>query len=228
MPHLVYLVKGDASIARAYERALARAGDFDLVIVVAKPDGLSSAYGHLADEVCGLDGRILPGLMQRYAAPRGPYETYETITLATFSGGYKLAERMLAVPEDADAIDAYVAIDSIHADFEEDQSDRSARDTQIAPFVAFAERAKAGEKVFWVGHSDVVTPQIGRAAYASTTQVAAEIARLAHGEGGCFCTRAFNVERSPMREHVSALVKWGPGFLEEAMKQLLANRSLVG
>lgn len=222
MAHIVYFVKGDASIIASYKQALSRVGDFDFVIVTASPDGLSSAYGRLADALCDPDGHICPGLAARFGAPRAPYET---TTLATFSAGYKLAERLLAIPADCDAIDAYVAIDSVHADFEADPADRTAKDAQIAPFVAFAKRAQAGEKLFWLGHSDVVTPQFGPKAYASTTQVSAEIVRLAGGEEGLFRTRAYNVEASPVKEHVAALVKWGPAFLAEAMTALLSSRT---
>ncbi|MEZ4297443.1 MAG: hypothetical protein R3B70_20945 [Polyangiaceae bacterium] len=219
MAHIIYFVKGDPSIVPAYKQALAPIGDFDFIVVTAVPDGLSSAYGRLADQCRNpATGRICPDLFRRYGAPRAPYET---TTLATFSAGYKLAERVLAVPSDASALDAYVAIDSIHADFEDD---RTPSDAQIAPYVAFAKRARAGEKLFWIGHSDVVTPQTGPSAYASTTQVANEILRLSGGEAGHFRRRAYNVETSPIREHVAALQKWGPGFLAEAMKELLSSR----
>jgi hypothetical protein len=216
--HIVYLAKGDPSIVPLYKKALSPIGDFDFVVVSAKPDGLSSAYGRLADELLDAAGRIYPGMCARFGAPRAPYET---VTLATFSAGYKLAERMLAVHEDACALDAYVALDSIHADF--DKEDHSASDTQIQPFVDFAKRAKCGDKLFWIGHSDVVTPQTGPTAYASTTQVAKEIVRLANGEGGRFAKRAYNVDLNPMKEHMAALVKWGPEFLAEAMKVLLSS-----
>lgn len=216
--HVVYFVKGDPSVAPSYQRALGAVGDFDLVLVRAVPDGLSSAYGKLADQLCDASsGRICPGLFGRFRGPRAPYET---TTLATFSAGYKLAERLLAVPADADAIDAYVAIDSIHADF---GPEHAPSDAQIAPFVDFARRARAGEKVFWLGHSDVLTPQVGKAAYASTTQVAAEICRLAGGEAGHFRCRAYNVETNPVKEHVAAIQRWGPAFLAEAVKALLSR-----
>ncbi|MBK8252236.1 MAG: hypothetical protein IPK82_06155 [Polyangiaceae bacterium] len=219
MAHIIYFVKGDPSIVATYKKALAPVGDFDFIVVAAKPDGLSSAYGKLADKLKNpATGRIAPELFSAYGAPRAPYET---ITLATFSAGYKFAERMLAIPDDANAIDAYVAIDSIHADFDED---KTAKDTQIAPFVEFAKRAQAKEKLFWIGHSDVVTPQVGKFAYASTTQVANEIIRLAGGESGFFKRRAYNVETNPVKEHVAAIQKWGPGFLAEAMKELLSGR----
>jgi hypothetical protein len=220
MAHVIYFAKGDPSVFPAYKSALANVGDFDLVLVRARPDGLSSAYGRLATEVCDPEtGVMCPGLCKRFGAPRAPYET---TTLVTFSAGYKLAERMLAVPGDADALDAYVAIDSIHADFD---PDHTASDLQVAPFVDFAKRAKAVEKVFWLGHSDVPTPQVGKGAYASTTQVADEIVRLAGGEGGYFHRRAYDVERNPLKEHLSAIQRWGPAFLAEAMKVLLSSRA---
>ena len=68
MAHIVYLVKGDASIVASYKLALSKVGDFDLVIVTANPDGLSSAYGRLADALYDPQGRICPGLAQRFNA----------------------------------------------------------------------------------------------------------------------------------------------------------------
>jgi hypothetical protein len=222
VPHIIYFVKGDPSIITAYKKALAPVGDFDFIIVAAKPDGLSSAYGKLADTLRDpATGRIAPGLFRAYGAPRAPYET---TTLATFSAGYKFAERMLALPADVDAFDAYVAIDSIHADFD---PDRTAKDEQIKPFVDFAKRAKMYQKLFWIGHSDVLTPQVGQGSYASTTQVADEVVRLVEGEGGLFKRRAYNVETSPVKEHVAAIQKWGPAFLAEAMKTMLQAWSRV-
>jgi hypothetical protein len=199
--HLVYFAHGEPAALPAYSAALARAGDVDIVLV--RREGRSSAYAQLADELRDADGRILPELQRRFPAPQAE-EAYSTLTLITYSAGYALARAILAGADDSDALDAFVAIDSIHADLVDGVADAE----QLAGFVAFAERAKAGSKTFWLGHSDVRT-----AGYASTTQVAARLVELASGEGGGFVVRAFDVRGPDPAEHRAALTEWGPGFV---------------
>lgn len=209
--HLVYFAHGELAALPAYSAALARAGDVDIVLV--RREGRSSAYDRLADELRDADGRILPELRRRFPAPE-PEEAYGTLTLITYSAGYALARAILAGAADSDALDACIAIDSIHADLASGVADAA----QLEGFVTFAERARAGEKTFWLGHSDVRTM-----GYASTTQVATRIVELAGGEGGCFVVRAFNVRGPDPSEHRAALVEWGPGFVAEALFQAFSS-----
>lgn len=201
----MYFAHGEAAALPAYSAALARGGDLDIVLV--RREGRSSAYAQLAEELRDAEGRILPELRRRFPAPE-PEEAYSTLTLITYSAGYALARAILAGAEDRDALDAYVAIDSIHADLVDGVADAE----QLACLVAFAGQAKEGEKTFWLGHSDVRT-----AGYASTTQVAARMLDLAGGEGGGFVVRAFNVRGQDASEHRAALTEWGPGFVAEAL-----------
>ncbi|MEP7122944.1 MAG: hypothetical protein ABJE95_18600 [Byssovorax sp.] len=203
--HLVYFAHGEIAVLPAYASALAPVGDVDLVLV--RLEGKSSVYAQLGEDLRDADGRILPGLSARYPAPE-PDEAYATRTLVTYSAGYALARAILAGAEDRDALDAYIAVDSIHADLVDGVADAA----QIEGFVAFAAQAKAGDKTFWLGHSDVRT-----AGYASTTQVAARLLDLVDGEGGGFVVRAFNLRAQDANEHRAALTAWGPGFVAEAL-----------
>ncbi len=203
--HLVYFAHGKLAALPAYAAALASAGDVDIVLV--RLEGRSSVYAQLGEDLRDADGRILPALRRRFPAP-GPEEAYATLTLITYSAGYALARAILAGAEDRDALDAYVAIDSIHADLVDGAADAA----QLAGFVAFAGLARDGDKTFWIGHSDVRT-----AGYASTTQVAARMLELTGGEGGGFVVRAFDVRAEDASEHRAALIEWGPGFVAEAL-----------
>ena len=203
--HLVYFAHGEPAVLPAYSAALARAGDVDIVLV--RREGRSSAYAQLAEELRDADGRILPALRRKFPAPE-PEDAYATTTLISYSAGYALARAIVAGAVDRGALDAYIAIDSIHADLVDGVADAA----QLDGLVAFAEQAKAGTKTFWLGHSDVRT-----AGYASTTQVAARMLELTFGEGGGFVVRAFNVRGEDASEHRAALVEWGPGFVAEAL-----------
>jgi hypothetical protein len=211
--HLVYFAHAEQAVLPRYQEALARrVGEVDLVPV--RVEGLSGAYAKLADGVRGEDGRVLPGLMARYPAPRA-LEEYATKGLATYSAGYGLARAVFAVEEDRAEIDVYVAIDSIHAD-----SDLETARGQLAGFVAFAQAAKAGEKVFWLGYTGVRT-----SGYASTTQVASWMNELTGGQGGGFRLSALHHHYpTDAEEHRAALIESGPGLLAGALEAWLKGR----
>lgn len=213
--HLVYFAHGEPAAIPAYAAALAAIGDVDIDIVLVRLEGKSSVYAQLGADLRDTDSRILPALRQRFPAPE-PEEAYATLTLITYSAGYALAREILAGAEDRDALDAYVALDSIHADLVDGAADAA----QLAGFVTFAELAKDGDKTFWLGHSDVRT-----AGYASTTQVAARLLELTGGEGGGFVVRGFNVRAQDASEHRAALFEWGPGFVAKALISRLGSSS---
>jgi hypothetical protein len=130
----------------------------------------------------------------------------------TFSAGYGLARELL---RDADpGIVALVLLDSLHAATE---ADGTPLDSQMAPFVAYAQRAQRGEVALWVGHSDV--PTVG---YESTTETAAELVRLAGPPSGLFHVESFNTKDAAhaKEEHMAALRDWGPAFVAECVAAL--------
>jgi hypothetical protein len=214
MKALVYLVHAAPEALPLYVEALRRAGiDADVVLVNRiVPNKLSSAYRELAEEL-RRGGRVLPGLRARFPSPRS-WDTYDVRFLVTYSAGYGLAAPILARPDDVAELDGYVAIDSYHAGLD---PDGSASDVQLAPLVAFAIAAREGKRVCVVGHSDVQTPQTGPGRYASTTQVARELYKLAGGTGGGFLIEAHDETKDQRQEHRLALVGWGPDLVARAI-----------
>lgn len=212
MTTLVYFIHADPSVRAKYEAALGPLGDFDLVFVNA--GAYSGAYQTLGEKL-RKNGRVLPQLRLMFPPPR---DGYGSLVVVTFSAGYALARALLRSTADRDAIDALVMLDSLHAGFD---PDHTAADAQVEPFADFARLARDGRKVFYLGHTDVHTPQTGSGAFASTTQAAAELVRLAGEPVGNFVVRAYDTERTDeMQEHRNALNVWGPPFVAEAVNVL--------
>ncbi len=89
------------------------------------------------------------------------------IALSGWSAGYGSVFRILDRPANVARIDAVLLADGLHAGFEPgNQYDRHVSFDQMAPFVAYADEAVAGRKLFAVTHSAIPTP------YASTTETA--------------------------------------------------------
>lgn len=204
-----------------YEAALSpltASGDrVELRFIVA--GGLSSAYQQLAQQMSDAKGRILDKLFKHYPAP-SPIESYATINLVTYSAGYAFARVLLANASDAARITSYVALDSIHASYES-PTKKKPLPAHLAPFVAYAEKARAGLTRFWLGHSDVKT-----SGYASTTEVAAALS-ASPGVGGNFNIRSYNVAADPRAEHAAALTQWGPSFVAEALIPWLSAQGAI-
>lgn len=216
MKHLVLLVHVPLSVRHLYSKALEQLGEVELTTLNA--GAYSSAYSATAERFRDHNGRILPRLLanqrQNLTLP------YKSFTIISFSAGYALVREMLKNQADANAIDAYIAIDSIHSGFE---APGNPLDSQLMPFVRLAERAKRGQALFWLGHSDVKTPQTGKTAFASTTQVAQEIEQLAEGQSGNFVVRIKNVRDKDTDEHTAALCEWGPEMVREALVPFLTG-----
>lgn len=86
------------------------------------------------------------------------------LVLSAWSAGFVGVEAALARPPAVGRpIDAVILIDGLHAP----RSDASAFKAQLAPFVAYAERAAAGDGFFFVSHSSIDPPD-----FASTTECA--------------------------------------------------------
>lgn len=209
-------------VSEKYQAAIRDRGiDADLVFVNRSGYG-SSLYRAIAHECRGPGGRILPGLLERYASqiPQ-PLSYYDVIVIVSFSAGYGLWVEVLAVPEDADMIDGYVPIDSVHSGYD---PDGTAKDVQLEPFRKLAVEAKMGAKILWLGHADVRTWR----KFASTTEVANELRRLAGGEGGGFKIGSFDLVKDDAEEHRRALTRWGPDWLADALVCLRERRAEAG
>lgn len=233
--HLVVLAHADqhgrtktGTIAENYRLALQTRVDepVDLIFCNAFQYGnRSAAYRQLAAELRGPDGRYLPEILHYAGSPR-MLDDYETVTAAAFSAGYALWRDVCACTDDAMALDGIVLIDSGHSGFD---TDGTAADLQLAWLVAQARRAQGGPKVCWIKHTDVRTPQPGTpGAFASTTQVADEVRRLAGGCRGGFRIDAVDLEARDHAEHVRALSDWGDEWLADAVAEMLRRRADAG
>lgn len=228
MTILLHLIHAAKTVRPLYEAAFRDQGlAVDIVTVLppaAAGGALSSAYAELAVS-WGLEG-LTPteGLLRDYPGEKGSYQGW---FLAAWSAGYKLIERALDA-RDAHLIDGVVMLDSGHAAFD---ADHTASDKQLEGFVRHAKRAIETKALLHVAFTDVSTPQKGAGAYASTTQWAAELLRLAAPEllvpaapnysgHGLLHVQAFD-EEPPARarqEHIGALMAWGAGFTAKAIK----------
>jgi hypothetical protein len=99
--------------------------------------------------------------------------------VSAFSAGYGAVRELLKAPEFAESIDALVLADSLHAGHESMEQD-------LAPFLALARRAAAGQTRFLLLHSEVFP-----GTYASTTETAD------------WLLEQLNLKRRPV-------LRWGP------------------
>lgn len=150
---------------------------------------------------------MLPALLRAAGVAEG-----EDLVLGWYSAGYALARELTRHPADRAAIAVWVGLDGAHADLD---PDGTASDTGIRWAVDLAKDARAGRIVFALGHSDVRTW-----GYASTTQFASELERLAGPPSAGFIVEAFNVAKADLDEHKAALLDWGPAFVARAVARL--------
>jgi hypothetical protein len=209
--HLILLAHATPSVAPMFGAACAARGiDADVMPIRSPYAGMSAAYDALAQSVFR-DGRVLPGLLQRYKPPR---QGYASTWLVCWSGSYALARAMRLA--DRAELAGLVLLDGGHTTLDRDGT---ANDAGIGWLVDWAREAKAERSTLWIGHTDVRT--YGNVA--STTQVATEVLRLAGGQGGRFLVKGHNVAIKDTDEHVAARDGWGPGFVADAMASALTS-----
>ncbi len=85
------------------------------------------------------------------------------IGLSAWSAGYGALLRILDQPFGKERVDTAVVLDGMHSSYVNGR----ASVTQLAPFIAFAERAAAGDKHMFISHSSIIPP-----GYASSTETA--------------------------------------------------------
>jgi hypothetical protein len=227
--HLVFLVHATEQIEGLYRRALAERVPGAELHIVNSPFGVrASSYRHL---MAYLRVRYRAGYLDALVRHAGADSLahYDTITVASFSAGYAAVREMLDEPESAELIDAVVAIDSWHAEFDRDGS---ARDSQLAGLARFARQAATGPRLCWFRHTDVKVDKRAPYVFASTTEVASELRRLTGlprtgsevWEGGLRIS-AVNERADDFAEHVAALTVWGDDWLADAVAALLERRA---
>jgi LysM repeat protein len=85
------------------------------------------------------------------------------IGLSSWSAGYGALLRILDQPYGKKRVDSVVVLDGMHSSYRNGR----ASVTQLAPFIAFAKRAIAGDKHMFISHSSIIPP-----GYASSTETA--------------------------------------------------------
>ncbi len=221
MRHLVLFIHGDeSSVRRMYTDALRPLGEVDLVFINC--GAYSSPYAAEGTNLRDTSGRVLPRLLGKWVPTAIAARKHDTLSVVSFSAGYGLAREILRSSDDRGALDAYVALDSVHSA----PIGTAASKVQLQPFADYATRAKNGQCLMWLSHTDVQTPQLpAKNAFASTTQVAEELLKLTGGTGGNWFVRSYNTRPASeqMGEHSAALVEWGPSFVAEALVPYLSN-----
>lgn len=87
------------------------------------------------------------------------------LALSAWSAGYGAIEQILR-QTGGRGIDAVVLLDSLHAGYV-DERGKTLKVAQLDPFVSFARKAAAGQKLMFLSHSSIIPP-----GYASTHEVA--------------------------------------------------------
>ncbi|MCU0690837.1 MAG: LysM peptidoglycan-binding domain-containing protein [Polyangiaceae bacterium] len=85
------------------------------------------------------------------------------VGLSAWSAGYGAVGRILSQPQGKRLVDTVVLLDGLHCGYQ----GKSLDETQLGPFIQFAQQAAAGRKLMVVSHSSIIPP-----GYASTTETA--------------------------------------------------------
>lgn len=151
---------GFAPVRKAVVRA-----DTDVVFAGWDFGNGTDAYAAAMREPEVVD-RMMADVAKALAKRHGEAARVRRWGLSAWSAGY--AGVALALKHRGGSFDAVVLLDGLHAGFlQGDAKARKVDDAGLLPFIAFAEKAKAGEKVMVVTHSKIFTE-----GYASTTETA--------------------------------------------------------
>lgn len=219
----------DPSLRSTYAPAL-EGLDVDLRLV-------SPGAGSAVNERYVLDapgpGTRLERLARRMGAKS--LDEYDRVMQAVFSAGYGAARVTIEEPASVERLAAIVALDAWHDGL---------TFPRLSGLEAFARLAVAGERVLWLAHTDVPTPQkpyvengVTKQPFASTQQVARELCRRIGieppalpelgapanvVEHGGLRIAAYNTRSAALagQEHSQALVGWGPWFTGHAVRRV--------
>ncbi|MCO6045404.1 hypothetical protein NG895_15955 [Aeoliella sp. ICT_H6.2] len=127
----------------------------NVVILTVNYNGLSRAYS-----VPASNPKLFPALLDESLAVLKRQEGFPADThwrrvgVSSFSAGYGAVREILQQPGGAERIDCLLAADSLYASTAEDSTPE---DAQMAPFIAYAKQAAAGDKTFVFSYSRVPT-----------------------------------------------------------------------
>jgi LysM repeat protein len=85
------------------------------------------------------------------------------VGLSAWSAGYGAVQEIISQPLGKKLVDVVVLLDGLHSGY----SGNMVNETQIKPFIEFAQSASRSEKFMFVSHSSIIPP-----GYASTTETA--------------------------------------------------------
>ncbi len=109
--------------------------------------------------------RLVHSVEVEVARLRGlPKAKVRKLGVSAWSAGYGAVERILSQDYGKKAVDTVVLLDGLHSGY---RGDGDLEGLQLEPFLAFAKRAKAGQKLMFLSHSSIIPP-----GYASTTETA--------------------------------------------------------
>jgi LysM repeat protein len=108
--------------------------------------------------------RLLESVEKAMAKKTGKKNAHvRKVGLSAWSAGYGAVQEIIAKPANAELVDMVILLDGLHSGYR----GNVVNETQIKPFVDFAQRAARGEKLMFVSHSSIIPP-----GYASTTETA--------------------------------------------------------
>lgn len=221
MKALIYFFHALEGNIRPYRAALSEKGIESEIIPIAAI-GYSSVYTEMArKDLAGYSSQI-DGLLSSHVPdeldPRD--DPSVALVLASWSAGYGYIREAIRHERDANRVDGIVLIDSWYGSLDRD---KKVVRQPLETLERYAHRAKdeQGVTVLWDGYADVPTT------YASTQQIAEALTDMVGGEGGGFRTGFFDTGKGSIRNHIAAMLEWGPGWLSGALEQLRARRDVL-
>lgn len=136
----------------------------DGAVLVGIDLGIGSGAYSSAFSSPGAFKDLLASVERGVAEARGiPQARARKIALSAWSAGYGAVDMILRQPL-GQRVDTVLLVDSVHAGY---GPDGTVNPAQMEPFLDFARKAKAGQKIMFMSHSSIIPP-----GYASTTETA--------------------------------------------------------
>jgi len=108
--------------------------------------------------------RLIESIEKAMAKKTGKKNAHvRKVGLSAWSAGYGAVQEIIAKPYGRELVDLVILLDGLHAGYQGGM----VNETQIKPFVEWAQLAARGDKLMFVSHSSIIPP-----GYASTTETA--------------------------------------------------------
>ncbi len=140
-------------------------------VVLVNYGGFSSVYRKPFEEPDRFANLLLEVMETLQADARFPDDVkLGRVVIVSFSAGYGAVREILKTPEYVDRIAGVLMTDSMYASYTGNPAQRHVEPAHVAPFVAYAKRAAADEKVLIVTHT-----YLQPTGYAGTHETAAHL-----------------------------------------------------